>query len=182
MEKTRDEIRLRKAHSRDVYFLRELFNTPIIMDIFALRPSTTSRWMETLKVWIEDNSTHPYIVENKTGPVKKQGIVVLKEDSLDLELIWLELIAFTPSLWGSGKAGLALDSLFRMCSREGKKKIRLRVSKENGWAQKFFQKNGFSNSGEVNELFGDNRIRKPRLIMERKILALEKRRTPERSS
>ncbi len=180
MEKTREEIRLRNAHSRDVNFLRELFNTPIIMDIFALRPSTSSRWTETLKQWLDDKKTYPYIIENKSGPAKKQGIMVIKEDSVDPELIWLELIAFTPSMWGSGKASSAMASLFRLGSREGKKKIRLRVSKENGWAQKFFRRNGFSFCGEVTEPFGNNRIRKPRIIMERKLLALEKRHTPER--
>ncbi len=179
MVKKFGDIRLREASSSDAAFLRDLFNLPIIMDIFNLHPSTTSRWRKTLQEWEENPRARPLIIEKGKGTRKKQGIMVIKDDPQEPGLVWLDLIAFTPEYWGSGQAQTSLDIFFRMCSLEGKRRIRLRVNSENKWARKFFEKNGFFNSGEVEEPFGDTGERKKRLIMERSVISIERRQTPE---
>ncbi len=161
------KIRLRRAHSRDAEFLREIFNTPIIMEVFDLQPSTMERWSRTLKDWQEDDLTSPYIVETVAALPVKMGLLVAREDKKDEKLIRLEKITLAPNFWGSGDAHLAMEAFHDICAGEGRERVRLGVNKENKWAQKFFEKNGYSVCGERIETFGDRQEQQARYIMEK---------------
>jgi len=169
------KIRLRKAHTGDAVFLRDIFNTPIIMEVFGLQPSTMERWTRTIKDWQEEKQTFPYIVETASTLPEKLGLLVAREDKEDKKLIWLEMITFAPTFWGSGDARLAMEAFHDICGEEGRERVRLGVNKENKWAQKFFVKNGYSVCGERIEPFGDRQEQRARYIMEKFIPPRDKK-------
>ena len=149
-------ITIKKANKNDIQTLAEihsvslitafrgLFSEEIVMEFFGVE-----RRLRGFTKEIELGSPVNYLVYNDDEPIGVLTFGSSRYIEVDAETIELWRVYFLPGYWGKGAAKPAVDLILSTIKASGFKRVILWVLEENLRAIRFYEKYGFTKTGEI---------------------------------
>ncbi|MCK5758314.1 MAG: GNAT family N-acetyltransferase [Clostridiales bacterium] len=149
-------ITIKKADISDIQTLAEIhsvsmitafggwFSEEIVLEFFGQQ----RRLMGFTKE-IEKGSPVNYLVYNDDEPIGVLTYGPSRYIEVDAKTIELWRVYFLPGYWGQGAAKLAVDLILSDIKADGYKRVILWAMEENLRARRFYEKYGFSKTGEI---------------------------------
>ncbi len=132
-------ITLKAMEKKDIPFLSELLNLPLIRQTLHMGATTVQDWDAAFAEWESDPDEENYIIWLGEVPVGWLSVNGL----MDGKTAWIKELVLHPQYHGQGIGTIALDIISVVLGSWNYHKILLHTDYDNTPAQKCYEKNGF---------------------------------------
>ena len=132
-------ITLKAMEKKDIPFLSELLNLPLIRQTLHMGATTVQDWDAACADWESDPDEENYIIWLGGVPVGWLSVNGL----MDGETAWIKELVIHPEHHRQGFGTIALDIISVVLGSRNYRKILLHTDYDNIPAQKCYEKNGF---------------------------------------